>query len=274
MIEITREQLLGHLKSYGSAVHCGMYVNYNLWYYENATNAKFFYDRGCAIVVEEYEHEGKWYIHRQIHQISPDADIDAVTAEWQAEVAEHAQKFVNPDICVMSFIVSNGDLPPEKDKFNGKRNFSRKGEKYFADNRVRELTPADSEIIKSACTPSLEKDTEFGKQLAKYFVNYDFEFKKGKQNIFGIFDGESLVGMATRSYEEPLDLVWLIDIFVGPDHRKMGLGSALILTVLSDYPDKKWHYQVAKQNTESLRLVKSLGFTLEGAGLIFNGRGI
>lgn len=267
MTEITLGQLLGYLRGYGTAVHCEMYGNYTHWYTGDGIKSKFYYDRGCAIVFDNYEYGGRQYIHWQIHQTSPDAEIDAVTAEYKAEAAEYAKKYENPDIWVVSFVVSNGELPPEKDKFYGWRNYSRKGGAYPADPRVRELTPADCDIIKSACAASLENDTSFGKKLANDFIQLDFENLYGGQRIFGIFDGGILAGMATRCYEEALGLAWLRDIFIVPGYRRKSFGSSLVLTVLSEYPDVKWHYQVAKQNEASVGLAKSLGFTLEGAGL-------
>lgn len=267
MTEITLEQLLENLRNYGTAVHCEMYGNYKHWYSYDDISAKFFYDRGCTIVVDEYEYNGKYHIYRKIHQTSPDADIDAVTVEWKAKAMEYAKNFENPEIWIFAFTVSNGELPPEKDKFYGWRNFSRKGKKYSVDKRVRELTLADSEIIKSACTPSLENDSLFGKQLAEAFLNYDFEYWNGKRRIFGIFDEDSLVGMASFLHEEQLDLAWICELFVVSDHRRKSFGRELVLKILSDYPDIKWHYQVAKQNKESIDFAKSLGFTLEGAGL-------
>ena len=41
----------------------------------------------------------------------------------------------------------------------------------------------------------------------------------------------------------------------------------LVEAALAKYPDKKWHYQAARDNAPSIALAKSLGFTLEGAGL-------
>ena len=268
MIEITPKQLLEYLEQYGTSVHCEMYINYKQWYFGDVQlRAKFYYDRGCAIVVEEYEHEGKHHIRRSIHQTTPDADIDAVTEKWRVEAVDYAKKFENPEITLLAFTVSNGELPPEKDRFFGWRNYSRSGGKYTTDEYVRELTIKDSEIIQSACKASMENDSRWGKQAADDFLNYDFEYNSGKSRIYGIFNENILVGMAEISHEEPLGLAWLKDILIIQSHRRKGFGKKLLLTILSDYPNIKWHYQAAKQNVESVALAKSLGFTLEGAGL-------
>ena len=269
MIEITAKQLLEHLEKYGTSVHCENYLNYRHWYFGEASEAKFYYDRGCAIVVQNSEYGDEHHIHRNIHQTTPDADIDAVTEKWRVEAVDYAKKFESPIVSLYAFTVSNGELPPEKDKFFGWRNYSRIGAKYVADDRVRELTTSDSEIIQIACRASLENDSRWGKQLADDFLDYDFEYEysNGKSRIYGIFDKNIIVGMAVISYVEPLGLVWLRDILIVQSHRQQGFGKKLLLTILSDYPDKKWHYQAAKQNVESVAFAKSCGFTLEGAGL-------
>ena len=266
MTAITLQQVLKYLGRYGTAVHCEMYGNYRYWYSGCESAVKFFYERGCVIVMNEWEYEGRKHLHCNVHQTAPDADIEAVTAAWRSKIRERAQKYENPRFWLMMYILSNGNLPPEKDRFDGWRNFSRQGEKLTPDNRVRALTQEDSQALKTACAPSLENDTRYGKQEAETFLHCDFD-PDGKSRLFGIFDGETLIGTATCSYEKDLHLACLNDVFVAPDHRKKGWGKALVRTVLSDYSESKWCYQAARDNTPSIALARSLGFTLEGAGL-------
>ncbi len=87
--------------------------------------------------------------------------------------------------------------------------------------------------------------------------------------VWGIFDEETLAGVATASYEPGIDLGWLKGIHIAPAYHQKGYGKRLVLTTLAEYPDKKWHYQVARDNAPSVALARSLGFTLEGAGLYY-----
>lgn len=269
MKNITYTEFIRALEQYGTAVHCELYANNYTRYYgaENPGDAEYLYDRGCVIRVDDYEYDGKQWIWREVHQVEPDAKLDAVAAEQMADAKEHAKSFENVSLNVIAFTVSNGDLPQEKDKLGGWRNYARMGEPVPKDARVRILTADDAELIRAACAPSLEEggDTRAGWQLAQNFSEYDFEHADG--TLYGIFVDGKLAGMASSSYEKGINLAWLRDIYVAPHYRQQGLGKALVLTALADYPALKWHYQVAKWNEPSIALAKSLGFTLEGAGL-------
>ena len=269
--EISYPEFIRALEQYGTAVHCEMYANNYTNYYsaENPGDAAYFYDRGCVIRSDDYDYEGWHWIWRNIHQVEPDADIDAVGTEYFEEAKKYAKSFARYSLNVIAFTVSNGDLPPQKDRFGGWRNFSRMGETVIPDARVRRLTKEDAELIRGCCAPSLTDggDTVYGKRLAEEFSDYDFAYSQDKYALYGIFEDGVLAGMATSMYVGGLDLAWLMNIFIAPDYRGKGLGSALVRAALADYPDKKWHYQVAQKNLPSIALARSLGFTLEGAGL-------
>ena len=271
MKTITYTEFIHALEQYGTAVHCEMYANNYTNYYsaEEPGDAEYIYDRGCVIRSEDYEYEGWQWIWRNIHQVEPDADIDAVGTEYFEEAKKYAKSFARYSLNVIAFTVSNGDLPPQKDRFGGWRNFSRMGETVIPDARVRRLTAEDADRIRECCAPSLtdDGDTIYGKRLAEEFSDYDFAYAQDKYALYGIFEDGVLVGMATSMYVGGLDLAWLMNIFIAPDYRGRGLASTLVRAALADYPDKKWHYQVAQKNLPSIALAKSLGFTLEGAGL-------
>ncbi|MBQ7983585.1 MAG: GNAT family N-acetyltransferase [Clostridia bacterium] len=272
MEAISYREFLTALEGYGTAVHCEMYANNYTQYYSDTApgeNIRYGRDRGCVIRADEYDYDGKRWICRYVHQVSPDADIDAAAAEQLADAVECAKPYDAALLNVIAFTVSCGALPPEKDVLGGWRNFSRMGDVVTPDLRVRILTEADTDRIRAACAPSLADggDTRVGNRLAETFCDYDFAYAAGKYTLYGIFEGDTLAGMASASYEPGIDLAWLRDIFIVPAYREKGLGKALVSSALSPYPDKKWHYQAAKWNTPSIALAKSLGFTLEGAGL-------
>lgn len=51
-------------------------------------------------------------------------------------------------------------------------------------------------------------------------------------SFFGAFETERLTGLATWGFEKWNQTVWLWDIRVAPDHRRNGIGSALLQSVL------------------------------------------
>lgn len=271
MNQITFEEAKRHICSYGTAVHCEMFRNYRRWYSgDDPASALFHYDRGCVIIESESDYNSQHYIDYRIHQCAPDAEIDAVTEEWREKCLRIAEKYENPVKWVIEFYVSNGELTEEKNRYYGWRNYARQGHAVEKDPRVRVLGENDMDMVRAACEPYLENDTNWGRQLAKDFHTLDYAWLTDYNapfGFYGIFDGDTLCGMATATYDEDLNLAWLLDIYVRPDHRGKGYGKALVRTALADYPDKKWHYQAARDNDLSAALAKSLGFTLEGAGL-------
>ncbi|MBQ7931303.1 MAG: GNAT family N-acetyltransferase [Clostridia bacterium] len=138
------------------------------------------------------------------------------------------------------------------------------------DPRVRELFEDNTGKIRSAFEPFLADDTDFGRQEAKKLSVVEYDWIKQQDphyGLFGIFDGDTLCGTADVTYDEDLNLAWLRDVYILPAYRHRGYGKALVEAALAKYPDKKWHYQAARDNAPSIALAKSLGFTLEGAGL-------
>ncbi len=268
MTKITHSEFIRYLKAYGTAVHCELYANNYTRYHEDGdADDCYFYDRGCAVRIGDFDYEGKYWFWRAVHQVSPDAEIEAVAAEQLREVEVQKAAYPNHTVNVIAFTVTNGDLTPEQNAHYGWRNLARIGYPVSRDASVRQLKETDLPMIKAACALSLADggDTLWGKQLANDFTAYTFD--RPEEAMWGIFDGDVLVGIATSSYEIGIDLAWLRDVFVLPAYRGKGYGKRLVLSALADYPDKKWHYQAARDNAPSIALAKSLGFTLEGAGL-------
>ena len=267
MERITFDVFIAHLRKYGSAVYCTQF-RYFSPDSEPSYDIRYFYDRGCVIWSGRYEYEGREYIFYDIYQVSPDGEVDEVVESCKS--SEEIKNYENPFVAVSLFCVTNGELPPEKDMYEGRRKYTRMGEKFSFDKRVRVLTPEDADQISSACAVSMENDTDFGIKLATLFLDNDFEFCSDKEKTYGFFDGETFCAVATCRLEE-FNIAHLRNILVFPDYRGKGYGKALVLSALSEFPDKKWLYQVEKGNMESIALAKSLGFTLEGAELyVFN----
>ncbi len=271
MTKITYREFLRHLESYGTAVHCEMYANnYTRYYMGNDPDRAIFYDRGCAVLIDDFDMDGRLWVWRAIHQVAPDAEIEAVAADQLVKAREYGEGHPSPSINVIAFTVTNGDLTPEQNAHHGWRNFVRQGYAAPRDPAVRRLTEADLPAVKALCLPSLAEggDTSWGRMEAKTFHDYDIP-DYPNDAFWGIFDGDTLAGVATASYERGIDLGWLKCIHIAPAYRQKGYGKRLVLTALADYPDKKWHYQVARDNAPSVALARSLGFHLEGAGLYY-----
>ena len=269
MRRITKAEAIAELAKYGTAVHCELCRSY-IWWYGEDSSGKFYYDdeHKCVTVEDEYDYDGKRTAFYNIHQISPDSDVFTAAEKCRAMLDEKLAGYEKTSRWLTVCHVSNGDLPEHLDRYYGWRNYARMGEAVQPDSRVRELNADDRELIKSACAPYLSNDTDFGKKLAHDFSEHTFNSPFDKvHRVFGMFDGDSALGFASSTYIPELDIAWLLDIYVLPPYRRQGLGRVLVTTALADYPDKKWHYQVAKGNVPSIALARSLGFTLEGAGL-------
>lgn len=267
MTEITYEQAKAYLCAYGTGVHCEIFRQYKRW---QDDTCRFYFDRGCVISADEYDYKERHHLYYKIHQCAPDAEIDAVAEEWKEKCLTESAKYENPDRWVAKFVVSNGELTPEQNQFYGWRNYARQGYAVTPDPRVRKLDENDMPTVKAACEPCLEGDTNWSRQLAKDFYEMDYKWQAdcmAPYGLYGIFEGDTLCGMANATYDSDLDLAWLLDIFVLPPYRGKGYGKALVENALAGYPCKKWHYQAARDNAPSVALAKSLGFTLEGAGL-------
>ncbi len=270
MTKITYQEFIRYLESFGTAVHCEMYANYTR-YHDDTEDTPYYFDRGCVIEIGDYELPGEpLWIWRAVHQVFPTAEIEAVVADQMADARRCAEGHLNPSINVIAFTVTNGDLTPEQNAHYGWRNFVRAGYAAPRDPAVRRLTEDDLPAVKVLCIPSLAEggDSNWGRMEAQIFHDYN-PADYPTDALWGIFNGDTLAGVATASYERGLDLGWLKCIHIAPAYRQRGFGKRLVLTALADYPDKKWHYQVARDNSPSVALARSLGFTLEGAGLYY-----
>ncbi len=266
MTECTLAEALAAMRDYGSAVHCEMAENYERFYddLDEADRQRFYKENGCIVVTDDYEYNGRMWLWRRLHQVSPEADLPAIIEKYRAELAALRQKYENPAGNLMVFTVKE-TLTDEEEARSGWHNFVRMGKIGEPDERVRQLTPADGELLQAACAPSLESDTNFGKWVAEAFADYDFADMSKIETPYGIFANGELAGIATVSYNLSLDLAWLRRIFIPIQYRRCGMGRALLHTLTSLYPDKKWHYQAARNNQPSIALATSVGFVQEGA---------
>jgi len=143
------------------------------------------------------------------------------------------------------------------------------GEAFAPDPHICELTRDDLDEIRAMCNPAvLENDTWFGKCEAETFFDWNFDFyEKRGLRLLGYRENGKLLGIASWSAEDELNLGFLADLFVSPDGRGRGIGKALVRTAISRLPDRVWVYQAARDNAPSVGLAKSLDFTFEGAAL-------
>lgn len=268
MRKITLEEFIRLMRSYGSAVHFARCADVADWEINDSLDS-LYDDRGCAVSKIEYDFNGRHHVSISIYQTSPDADLHAVAEYWLNRRSEFERLYDNPSIFIFIFVVTGDDFPDEWYKYTVFKNFSRQGEAYPADERVRLLTKEDIDKVKALCKPSMQDDTVFGKMLAECFHG-GFEYYVADQDVrvYGIFEGGELCGITECRYSEALGVFGLENIFISKHHRNKGFGKALVRTALSEYPYSKWAYQAGKDNDISIAFAKSLGFTLEGASLI------
>lgn len=264
MQEITHAEFTRYLRGYGTGVHCARYVGY--YTTGDFHGEKFYYDRGCAIYIDCSDWDGTCHINVFVHQIAPDADIGTVAAEWKTKALEFAGGGADAAVHVVAFMVTEGELPPELASRRSFCNYVRRGFGVERDPRVRVLTPGDAGLVRAALGGYIESDPDsFGSELAEMMC--DFEFDDERTEMTALFDEDGLAGTATRTYVPELDIAWLRLLYVVPEKRKKGIGRALVLSALCDWPEAKWHYQAENSNAPSVALARSLGFTLEGAAV-------
>lgn len=269
MKKITRDEFMQALREFHPALHCELYTNYRHWYYGDETlDAEFFSADGCAIVYSAYEYEGKFYITCYIHEVSDDCDFASACRKCKEMTDADCTAHENHTCDIV--LIHHGELSDRLNEFKGFRKFVRIGEAFEPDPHVVPLTRENSDEIKAICDPAvLGSDTWFGKTEADSFYNWNFDWgdSQGIRFLGYRDDSGALLGIATWSFEDELNLGWLHDIFVTPAGRGKGFGKALVRTAVGKLPGKIWNYQAARDNAASIALAKSCGFLFHGANL-------
>ncbi len=271
MKKITRDEFMQALREYHPALHCELYGNYRHWYFgEEVLDAEFYSSGGCAVVYSAYEYDDKFYMYCYVHEVSDNCDF----AEACRKIKERsdADAAVHENFTRSIVLIHHGELSDKLNEFHGFRKFVRTctGETFEADPHVIELTREHFDEIKAMCDPAvLENDTWFGKREADSFFGWDFDWCESEGiRLLGYRDDTGrLLGMASWSAEDELNIAWLHDIFVSPEGRGRGIGKALVRTAIGNVPDRLWNYQAARDNAPSIALAKSCGFTFHGANL-------
>ncbi len=272
MKEITFGEFMSLLKDHHPAVHCEAYRNYYDWYGYEDCPAKYYLTDGCAVlydVAESYREPGKHILWCRIHEISDECDFAEACRKFKEISDAEIEKYPKHSRDIQLF--HHGVLSEKLNEFYGFRKFTRMGEAFEPDPHVCELTRDNLEEIKAMCDPAvLETDTWFGKCEAETFFEWDFEWYEEKEgtHLLGYRDENGkLLGIASWSAEDELNLGFLLDLFVSPDGRKRGIGKALVRTAIAKIPDRLWLYQAARDNAPSMGLAESLGFSFEGSAL-------
>lgn len=270
MKEITFGEFMSLLKDHYPALHCEVYRNYYDWYDREDSPAKYYLTDGCAVLydlTESFRDPEKLLIWCRIHEVSGDCDFAEACRTFKEISDADIGKYPKHSRDIQLF--HHGALSDKLNEFYGFRKFTRMGEAFGPDPHIRELTRDDLDEIRAMCDPAvLENDTWFGKCEAETFFDWDFDFyEKRGFRLLGYHENGNLLGIASWSAEDELNLGFLADLFVSPDGRGHGIGKSLVRTAISRLPDRVWVYQAARDNAPSVGLAKSLGFTFEGAAL-------
>ncbi len=76
-------------------------------------------------------------------------------------------------------------------------------------------------------------------------------------------DGVLLAAVLTVEdppWDDVIDAMFVIDLFVDPEHRRTGLGRALVSRALTAFPERSVCLRVDSANTPALGLYRSVGF--------------
>ncbi len=269
MKKITRDEFMQALRDYHPALHCELYANYRHWYFgEEVLDAEFYSSGGCAVVYSAYEYDGKFYMYGYVHEVSDDCDFAEACRKIKERSDADAAAHENSTRSIV--LIHHGELSEKLNEFHGFRKFVRMGEAFEADPHVSGLTREHFDEMKALCDPAvLENDTWFGKREADSFSGWDFDWCESEGiRLLGYRDDTGkLLGIASWSADDELNIAWLHDLFVSPDGRGRGIGKALVRTAVGKVPDRVWNYQAARDNVPSIRTAESCGFAYEGANL-------
>lgn len=77
-------------------------------------------------------------------------------------------------------------------------------------------------------------------------------------------EGDTVLGysMAAKSYSTEFgkNCIWLEDIYLKPEHRGKGVGSAFLAFMRQKYPDALLRLEVEEENAGAVRLYRENGF--------------
>lgn len=149
---------------------------------------------------------------------------------------------------------------------------------------IRRLTPADAEAWRKLRLAALQSAPEAFGQTFEYAQSQPFEqFERavsGPQPIFAAEIGGRLVGSAGFYVMDGpkvshRGVLW--GMFVAPEHRKSGIGQALIEAVIGYARGRvdQVHLTVVSDNAGAYRLYRRMGFQAYGVeprALRYNGR--
>ncbi len=270
---ISFEEVMTLFRNYHPAVHAEQYKFYGCCFSPDDPDIRCYLTDGCVVIEAAVdfgnEWDGRFSLWYYIHEVEDGCDSAAVAREcyerFEAERPKH-EVFMGTIL-----LIHVGELSEKMNAYQGFRKFVRSNDAQFEpDTHVVTLTSADLSEVNALCDPAvLENDTWFGKREAEGFVNWEFDARQEDgQSLLGYRTADGrLLGVASWSFIDALNLGFLHDLFVAPDSRGQGIGKALVKTALSNLPENVWLYQSARDNEASIALAKSLGFTFEGAEL-------
>ncbi len=137
---------------------------------------------------------------------------------------------------------------------------------------IRILTSEDWPIWKSIRLEALEKVPEaFGSSFEEEVLRSDADWQDSltKSDIFGVFQGDELVGTAGIFYHQQVKLqhkAGMFAVYVKPRCRGLGLASKLITAVVEQAKTKalQLYCAVVVGNASALKLYKHHGFVQIG----------
>jgi len=258
METISRKEAMNYLINNGVAVHCDAIKSG--WKYVGFYDADMVYScylfKGCVIIKHDHNDNR---VSLNIHQISDNADVCFV---WKYLLESKTEDNAKRNIMIYAY----APLPNKLSDFLGFRKFTRKGKQYD-DSTIRKMTNDDEAIIKNLCGDSLNNDSHFGKCEAETFYSWIENDMFREQTLLGVFNDDNLMGLVSVNLFEDVELAQVADLYVHKNYRQHGYGKRLVKAALALYPNTEYFYQSAKQNTASIELAKSLGFSFAGAEL-------
>ena len=119
------------------------------------------------------------------------------------------------------------------------------------------VVPSPYRVARVESVPEVDAIAEFSR--TRQILDADLHSDNPNLRLFAAWDGEHPAGWV-RSVRADKDATWVSNLFVQPDYRRNGIGSALMTSMLQDDFDQGFEWSVLLASTAGAQLYPNLGY--------------